>query len=58
MTALYGAALTRADHDTSAIYGRPNQHQQYLDRNKNGYCPDHGTGVAFPVSFTAVKLES
>ena len=24
-------------------------HQQYLDKNPNGYCPDHGTGVACPV---------
>ena len=24
-------------------------HQQYLDKNPNGYCPDHSTGVACPV---------
>jgi peptide-methionine (S)-S-oxide reductase len=26
-------------------------HQQYLSSNKNpnGYCPDHGTGVACPI---------
>ena len=24
-------------------------HQQYLAKNPNGYCPDHGTGVACPV---------
>jgi peptide-methionine (S)-S-oxide reductase len=24
-------------------------HQQYLDKNPNGYCPDHGTGVACPI---------
>jgi peptide-methionine (S)-S-oxide reductase len=25
-------------------------HQQYLsNKNPNGYCPDHGTGVACPV---------
>jgi len=23
-------------------------HQQYLSKNPNGYCPDHGTGVACP----------
>jgi hypothetical protein len=24
-------------------------HQQYLHKVPNGYCPDHGTGVACPV---------
>jgi peptide-methionine (S)-S-oxide reductase len=24
-------------------------HQQYLSKNPNGYCPDHGTGVSCPV---------
>lgn len=26
-----------------------NWHQQYLERNRNGYCPDNGTGVSCPV---------
>ena len=24
-------------------------HQQYLNKNPFGYCPDHGTGVSCPV---------
>jgi len=33
-------------------------HQQYLHKVPWGYCPDHGTGVACPVDFTArVKLQ-
>ena len=24
-------------------------HQQYLEKNPDGYCPDHGTGIACPV---------
>ena len=24
-------------------------HQQYLQKNPHGYCPDHGTGVSCPV---------
>ena len=24
-------------------------HQQYLERNRYGYCPDNGTGVSCPV---------
>jgi peptide-methionine (S)-S-oxide reductase len=31
-------------------------HQQYLDKNPNGYCPDHGTGVACPIG-VGVKAE-
>jgi len=32
-------------------------HQQYLDKNPNGYCPDHGTGVACPLP-TGVATKS
>lgn len=28
-------------------------HQQYLQRNKNGYCPDNGTGVSCRVGLFA-----
>ena len=28
-------------------------HQQYLAKNPDGYCPDHGTGVACPVGLFA-----
>ena len=31
------------------LYYAETYHQQYLSRNPNGYCPDHGTGVACPV---------
>lgn len=33
----------------SAYYFAEDYHQQYLAKNPNGYCPDHGTGVACPV---------
>jgi peptide-methionine (S)-S-oxide reductase len=26
-------------------------HQQYLDKNPNGYCPNHSTGVTLPADF-------
>jgi peptide-methionine (S)-S-oxide reductase len=32
-------------------------HQQYLDKNPNGYCPDHGTGVACPIGLGGVPAE-
>jgi peptide-methionine (S)-S-oxide reductase len=31
------------------FYFAEDEHQQYLAKNPNGYCPDHGTGVACPV---------
>jgi peptide-methionine (S)-S-oxide reductase len=35
--------------EAPAFYYAEEYHQQYLDKNPNGYCPDHGTGVACPV---------
>jgi len=35
--------------DASEFYYAEPYHQQYLSKNPNGYCPDHGTGVACPV---------
>jgi peptide-methionine (S)-S-oxide reductase len=31
------------------FYFAEDYHQQYLDKNPDGYCPDHGTGVACPI---------
>jgi peptide-methionine (S)-S-oxide reductase len=35
----------------SEFYFAEDYHQQYLSDNKNpnGYCPDHGTGISCPV---------
>ena len=35
--------------DAADFYYAEPYHQQYLSKNPNGYCPDHGTGVACPV---------
>jgi peptide-methionine (S)-S-oxide reductase len=32
-----------------AFYFAEEYHQQYLDKNPNGYCPDHSTGVSCPI---------
>ena len=55
----YQARLTAAGFGaiTTEISGPPapefyfaeDYHQQYLSKNPNGYCPDHGTGVACPI---------
>ena len=50
----YQAQLTAAGYglitteiaDAGPFYFAEDYHQQYLDKNPNGYCPDHGTGVA------------
>jgi peptide-methionine (S)-S-oxide reductase len=34
--------------DAPEFYFAEDYHQQYLAKNPNGYCPDHGTGVACP----------
>ena len=31
------------------FYYAEDYHQQYLAKNPDGYCPDHGTGVACPI---------
>jgi peptide-methionine (S)-S-oxide reductase len=50
----YQAQLTRAGYgaitteisDATPFYYAEDYHQQYLDKNPGGYCPDHSTGVA------------
>lgn len=72
--AAYQAALTKAGYgaittdarpakDAGAFYYAEAYHQQYLYKNPNGYCPDHGTGVSCPIGVglvfgTGVKAET
>ncbi len=52
--AAYQARLTAAGYgpitteilDARQFYFAEDYHQQYLAKNPDGYCPDHGTGVA------------
>jgi peptide-methionine (S)-S-oxide reductase len=61
--AAYQARLTAAGYgpitteiaDAGPFYLAEVEHQQYLHKNPNGYCPDHGTGVACPVGLPGVK---
>ncbi len=60
--AMYQPQLTAAGYGaiTTEIVGPPapefyfaeDYHQQYLDKNPGGYCPNHRTGVALPDDFT------
>ena len=52
----YQRELAKAGHgpitteigEAPAFYFAEDYHQQYLQKVPNGYCPDHGTGVACP----------
>jgi peptide-methionine (S)-S-oxide reductase len=44
----YGAITTEIT-DAPTFYYAEDYHQQYLDKNPYGYCPDHSTGVSCPV---------
>ena len=44
----YGPITTEI-REAPAFYYAEDYHQQYLVKNPNGYCPDHGTGVSCPV---------
>jgi peptide-methionine (S)-S-oxide reductase len=46
LTAAGFGTITTEIADAPAWYFAEDYHQQYLDKNPDGYCPDHGTGVA------------
>ena len=52
----YGAITTEIA-PAGPFYFAEEYHQQYLDKNPDGYCPDHGTGVACAVGLTAPAVE-
>ncbi|GAA1013679.1 peptide methionine sulfoxide reductase MsrA [Acrocarpospora pleiomorpha] len=57
----YQSVLTNADYNTITteiapapdFYYAENYHQQYLEKNPNGYCGIGGTGVACPIGLTS-----
>jgi peptide-methionine (S)-S-oxide reductase len=61
--AAFQAQLTRAGYGQirTEIVGPPaptfyfaeDYHQQYLDKNPGGYCPNHSTGLTLPTDFMA-----
>jgi peptide-methionine (S)-S-oxide reductase len=44
----YGAITTEI-REAPEFYFAEREHQQYLAKNPNGYCPNHSTGVSCPV---------
>ncbi len=49
LTAAGYKAITTEIVPAGPFYYAEDYHQQYLDKNPNGYCPDHGTGVSCPI---------
>jgi len=41
--------ITTEIHPAPEFYFAEAYHQQYLEKNPNGYCPNHATGVSCPV---------
>jgi peptide-methionine (S)-S-oxide reductase len=39
------------------FYFAEEYHQQYLERNPRGYCPNHATGVTLPAGFETTPLQ-
>jgi peptide-methionine (S)-S-oxide reductase len=39
------------------FYFAEDYHQQYLQKNPHGYCPNHRTGITLPDDFAATPLQ-
>ena len=65
--AMYQEMLSKAGYDeirteivdaaSTAFYYAEDYHQQYLDKNPGGYCPNHSTGVRLPDDFVVTPLQ-
>ena len=54
----YGTITTEiVDAGAYPFYYAEDYHQQYLDKNPNGYCPNHSTGVRLPDDFVVTPLQ-
>jgi peptide-methionine (S)-S-oxide reductase len=53
LTAAGFGTITTEIADAPAFYYAEDYHQQYLQKNPAGYCPDHSTGVSCPVGLFA-----
>ena len=50
-------AITTEIVPLGAFYYAEDYHQQYLDKNPGGYCPNHSTGVKLPDDFVVTPLQ-
>ena len=58
LTAAGYKAITTEIVPAGPFYYAEDYHQQYLDKNPNGYCPDHGTGVSCPIGVGVAAAQS
>ena len=49
LTAAGFGPITTEIADADRFFYAEDYHQQYLDKNPRGYCPDHSTGVSCPI---------
>jgi peptide-methionine (S)-S-oxide reductase len=49
LTAAGYGPITTEIADADRFFYAEEYHQQYLDKNPRGYCPDHSTGVSCPI---------
>jgi peptide-methionine (S)-S-oxide reductase len=54
--ARFGAITTEVTA-AGPFYYAEDYHQQYLDKNPRGYCPNHSTGVKLPDDFVVTPLQ-
>ncbi len=52
LTAAGFGQITTEIASAGPFYYAEDYHQQYLDKNPRGYCPNHSTGVKLPDGFT------
>jgi peptide-methionine (S)-S-oxide reductase len=57
LTAAGFGAITTEIGPAGPFYYAEDYHQQYLDKNPRGYCPNHSTGVRLPEGFTVTPLQ-
>jgi peptide-methionine (S)-S-oxide reductase len=54
----YGTIQTEiVDASSNPFYYAEDYHQQYLQKNPRGYCPNHATGVKLPDDFVVKPLQ-
>ena len=56
LTAARFGAITTEIQPAGPFYYAEDYHQQYLAKNRNGYCPNHATGVKLPDDFVVTPL--
>ena len=57
LTAAGFGQITTEIRDAGEFFYAEDYHQQYLDKNPRGYCPNHATGVKLPDDFAVTPLQ-